>query len=194
MMETGSTGSTPPIRKASPYGVARSVRSSGAAIEWHDPSAESLPLAEGSFDVVGSSLGLQFVPDKVLALREMLRVLARHGHLAIATLGPTPPLFATLEQALARHLDPEVGAFARAVFSLHKPKELEEMTSGAGFHDVGVRSTPLAFRFPGPAEFLWQYVHSTPLAAAVAQSDDAGRAELERDVVTASQRSWKTVP
>ena len=165
--------------------VARSVRSSGAAIEWHEASAESLPLAEGSFDVVVSSLGLQFVPDKASALREMLRVLARHGRLAIATVGPTPPLFATLEQALARHLDPEVAAFVRAVFSLHQPEELEEMTGGAGFHDVEVRSTRLTLSLPAPAEFLWQYVHSTPLAAAVAQIDDAGREALERDVVTA---------
>jgi SAM-dependent methyltransferase len=50
--------------------VARSVLSSGAGIEWHKASAESLPLADGSFDVVLSSLGLQFVADKASALRE----------------------------------------------------------------------------------------------------------------------------
>src|SRR5213594_3722286 len=50
--------------------VARSVSSSGAPIEWHEASAESLPLADGSFDVVLSSLGLQFVSDKLSALGE----------------------------------------------------------------------------------------------------------------------------
>lgn len=50
--------------------VARTVPSSGASIEWHEASAESLPLADGSFDVVLSSLGLQFVPDKASALRD----------------------------------------------------------------------------------------------------------------------------
>jgi ubiquinone/menaquinone biosynthesis C-methylase UbiE len=163
--------------------VARSVPSSGSAIEWHEANAESLPLADGSFDVVLSSLGLQFVADKVSALREMRRVLARDGRLAIATVGPTPPLFAILEQALARHLKPEVAAFVRAVFSLHEPQELEQLTTGAGFRDVEVRSKALSLTLPGPAEFLWQYVHSTPLAAAVAQIDDEGRAALERDVV-----------
>lgn len=72
--------------------VARSVPSSGAAIEWHEANAESLPLPDGSFDVVVSSLGLQFVTDKTSALREMRRVLAPEGRLAIATVGPTPPL------------------------------------------------------------------------------------------------------
>lgn len=164
--------------------VARTVPSSGPSIEWHEASAESLPLADGSFDVVLSSLGLQFVPDKASALREMRRVLAPHGRLAIATVGPTPPLFAILEQALARHVKPEVAAFMRAVFSLHEPQELEKLASGAGFRDVEVRSKALTLTLPGAAEFLWQYVHSTPLATAVAQIDDVGRAALERDVVT----------
>jgi ubiquinone/menaquinone biosynthesis C-methylase UbiE len=164
--------------------LARSVPSSGAAIEWHEASAESLPLADGSFDVVLSSLGLQFVPDKASALREMRRVLAPDGRLAIATVGPTPPLFAILEQALARHVKPEVAAFMRAVFSLHEPQELEKLASDAGFRAVEVRSKALTLTLPGPAEFLWQYVLSTPLAAAVAQIDAVGRAALERDVVT----------
>jgi ubiquinone/menaquinone biosynthesis C-methylase UbiE len=102
--------------------VARSVSSSGAPIEWHEASAESLPLADGSFDVVLSSLGLQFVSDKLSALGEMRRVLAPHGRLAIATVGPTPQPFAILEQALARYVKPEAAAFMRVVFSLHEPR------------------------------------------------------------------------
>src|SRR5439155_18007714 len=136
--------------------VARSVPSSSAAIEWHEASAESLPLADGSFDVVLSSLGLQFVDDKASGLGEMRRVLAPHGRLAIATVGPTPPLFAILEQALARHVKPEVAAFMRAVFSLHEPQDLEKLTTGAGFRDVEVRSKALSLTRPGPGELLWQ--------------------------------------
>jgi hypothetical protein len=36
---------------------------------------------------------------------------------------------------------------------------------------------------PGPRDFLWQYVYSTPLAGALQQIDDERRAALERDVV-----------
>jgi ubiquinone/menaquinone biosynthesis C-methylase UbiE len=167
--------------------VARSLPTSGAAIEWYEGNAESLPLAEGSFDVVLSSLGLQFVPDKASALREMRRVLAPDGRLAVATVGPTSPLFAILERALARHVNSEAAGFMRVVFSLYEPEELEKLTGDAGFRDVKVRSKGLTVTLPRPAEFLWQYVHSTPLAAAVAQIDDAGRAALERDVVAGWQ-------
>src|SRR5207247_11175850 len=102
---------------------------------------------------------------------------------------PTLPFLAFLEQVLARYMNPEVADFMRAVFSLHEPHELEALTTGAGFRDVEVRSKALTLTLPGPAEFLWQYVHSTPLAAAVAQIDDAGRAALERDVVT----GWRSL-
>jgi ubiquinone/menaquinone biosynthesis C-methylase UbiE len=133
--------------------VARSVSSSGAPIEWHEASAESLPLADGSFDVVLSSLGLQFVSDKLSALGEMRRVLAPHGRLAIATVGPTPQPFTILEQALARYVKPEAAAFMRVVFSLHEPQELEKLASDAGFTDVEVRSEALTLKLPRTRRF-----------------------------------------
>lgn len=171
--------------------VARSLPSSGAEIQWHEASAESLPLADDSFDVVVSSLGLQFVADKVAALSEMRRVLAPDGRLAIATVGPTPPLFAILEQALARHVKPEAAGFMRAVFSLHEPKEIQTLTTAAGFRSTEVRSKGVTITLAAPADFLWQYVHSTPLAAAVAQIDDAARTALEHDVVAGWQSFLK---
>jgi ubiquinone/menaquinone biosynthesis C-methylase UbiE len=71
--------------------VARSV--SPTSIEWHQSSAESIPCPDASFDVVTCSLGLQFVPDRSAAMREIHRVLAVGGRVAIATVGPTPPVF-----------------------------------------------------------------------------------------------------
>jgi ubiquinone/menaquinone biosynthesis C-methylase UbiE len=167
--------------------VARSVTPSDLAIDWHEASAEAMPLSDESFDVVLCQLGLQFVPDRPAALREMLRVLAPGGRLIINVAGPTPPLFEIADEAFARHIGPEAAGFVRLVFSLHDPVELRNLMSGAGFHDVAVWRNPMTLRLPPPEEFLWQYVHSTPLAGAVAQTDDEGRAALERDVVAGWQ-------
>jgi ubiquinone/menaquinone biosynthesis C-methylase UbiE len=168
-------------------GMLEIARATSAAIDWREGDAAAQPLSDGAFDVVVSSLGLQFVEDRLAACREMHRVLAPDGRVAIATVGPTPPLFAVLEQALSRHLSPEVAGFVRAVFSLYDPQQLTALAADAGFDGIEVRSQVLAVKLPTPAEFLWQYIHSTPLIAAIAPLDDRSLAALEQDVVAGWQ-------
>jgi ubiquinone/menaquinone biosynthesis C-methylase UbiE len=171
--------------------VARAVTPPGLSIEWHEASAKAMPLPDEEFDVVLCQLGLQFVPDKPAALLEMRRVLAPGGRLAINVPGPTPPIFAIVDEALERHIGPEAAGFVRMVFSLHDPDEIRNLINGAGFHDVDVQPGTKTLRLPPPEDFLWQYVQSTPLAAMVAQVDDQSRAALERDVVAKLQEFVK---
>ena len=171
--------------------VARSATPPGRPIQWHEATAEAMPLPDASFDVVLCQMGLQFVPDKQAALREMRRVLARGGRLILNVPGPTPRLFAIMGEALARHIGTEAAGFVNHVFSLHDTAELQNLINGAGFHDVSAQSETKPLRFPAPEEFLWQYVHSTPLAGVVAQVDDERRGSLERDVVAKWQEFVK---
>jgi hypothetical protein len=115
------------------------------------------------------------------------RVLAPGGRLLVNVPGPTPALFAELEAALACHVGPDGAGFVREVFSLHDPAELRELLSGAGFEQVKARSNVVALRLAAPEDFLWQYVHSTPLAAAITRLDEERRGALEREVVGAWQ-------
>jgi ubiquinone/menaquinone biosynthesis C-methylase UbiE len=161
--------------------VARSV--TGDAVDWRQGTAEATGLPDGAFDAVLCQLGLQFFADLPAALREQRRVLAPGGRFAASTPGPTPALFAVLEEALRDHAGAEAAAFVRVVFRLHDPDTLRDRLADAGFDDVAVRRRRYELSLPAPAEFLWQYVWSTPLAAAVAELDDARRAALERDVV-----------
>jgi len=65
--------------------VARSLPvPAGAPIAWIECSALGLPLQNATMDVVLCQQGLQFFPDKALAMREMRRVLARGGRLALS--------------------------------------------------------------------------------------------------------------
>jgi ubiquinone/menaquinone biosynthesis C-methylase UbiE len=163
--------------------VARSVTPSNIAIEWHEASAESMPLPDESFDTVLCQLGLQFVNDEASALREMRRVLVPGGCLIVNVPGAMPPLFAAAHQALERHLGPEAAGFVRMVFSLHDPGEIRALLAAADFRDVAVRQDTKTLSLPAPAEFLWQYLQSTPLAATVAQASDNTLAALEGEVV-----------
>ena len=171
--------------------VARSATPPGMPIEWHEASAEAMPLPDSSFDVVMCQMGLQFMPDKNAALREMRRVLVRGGRLILNLPGPTPRLFTIMGEALARHIGDEAARFVNRVFSLHDTSEIQSLVSAAGFHDVSVQSDTRALCLPAAEEFLWQYLHSTPLAGAVAQVDDERRALLARDVVARWQEFVK---
>jgi ubiquinone/menaquinone biosynthesis C-methylase UbiE len=162
--------------------VARSTTPPGMVIEWREASAEAMPLSEASFDAVLCQMGLQFMPDKHAALSEMRRVLAPGGRLILNVPGPTPQLFVIMEEALTRHIGVEAAEFVSQVFSLHDTAEIHNFINGAGFHDVSVKADTKSLRLPLPEEFLWQYVHSTPLAGAVAQVNDGRRSELVRDV------------
>lgn len=168
--------------------VARSSTPSSLTIEWREANAERMPLPDEAFDVVTCQLGLQFMQEKAAALQEMRRVLASGGRLILSVTGPTPEPFAIMEEELVRHVSPRVGAFVAMVFSLHDTAELERLIGDAGFRDTTVRAAPRVLHVPPPEEFLWQYVHSTPLAEFVARAGDEARAALERDVVARWQR------
>lgn len=180
----GATGSVAGV-DANPgmLAVARAATPAGLSITWHHGSAEALPVADVSVDVVLCSLGFQFFADKAGALREMRRVLAPGGRLAIGTPGPTPALFQALDDVLADHLGPEASMFVDAVFSVHDPAEVRSMLDAAGLADVEVTTAPLRLRLPPPADFLWQYALGTPLAAVAASLDHEARAALERAAV-----------
>jgi SAM-dependent methyltransferase len=164
--------------------VARSAAPAGSAIEWYEAPAEAIPLPDEVVDVVLCSLGLMFFPDRERALREMRRVLAPGGRVVLGTPGPTPPLFQAVDRALSAHVGAGASMFVQAVFSLHDPVVLADLLAGAGFDDVHVESGILPLRLAPPAEFFWQYVHSTPLAEVVGAVDENVRAELEREVVS----------
>lgn len=162
--------------------VARSETPPAMSIDWYEASAESMPLPDNAFDVVLCQMGLQFVSDKAAALREMRRVLDAEGRALITLPGPKPPLLAIMTDGLARHISPKVAHFGDLVFSLHDADELTELMGSAGFRKIDVQKNVKTLRLPAPADFLWQYIHSTPLADAVVQAGEAQRAALEGEV------------
>ncbi len=171
--------------------VARSTTPPGRAIEWLEASAEAVPFPEASFDAVLCQMGLQFMTDKHIALSEMRRVLASGGRLILNVPGPTPKLFVIMGEALSRHIGAEAAGFVNQVFSLHDTAKIHNLIKGAGFRDVSVQADTKSLRLPLPEEFLWEYLHSTPLAGAVAQVNDERRGALARVVAAKWQEFVK---
>lgn len=163
--------------------LARTTVPPGASIEWHEASAESMPLSDDSFDAALCQMSLQFMQDKRAALEEMWRVLVTGGRVLLNAPGPKVAIFDILSDAIGRRIAPQAAGFVDQVFSLNDTAELERLLNDAGFRDVDVCATTEELRLPGPRDFLWQYVYATPLAGLVSVADDEALNALERDVL-----------
>ena len=162
--------------------VARTVKApTEPPIRWYESPAESMPLPDGAFDAVLCQLGLQFIADKVAALREMRRVTATGGRVLVSTPSPSPFLD-VLEDALARRI-PGAAVFMRVVFSLHDRAAIERLFGDAGLAHVAVEPYTRRLTLPAPRDFLWQYIQGTPIAGLIAEADHSLLEALEREVV-----------
>lgn len=129
--------------------VARSVDST---IDWRDGNATSLPVTDKErFSLLTCHQGLQFFPDRPAALREMRRVLAPGGRVAIATWRSLQDIPAAL--ALNDVAERHVGKIMDVRHSLGSADALEMLLADAGFHDVRVDLFSHDVRFADGALF-----------------------------------------
>ena len=167
--------------------VARSLPArAGRRIEWCEGSALDMPLPDAAFDLVLCQLGLQFFPDRPLALGEMRRVLAPGGRLALSVFGPIEhnPATHALAAALDRHLGPQASAAKRSEHALADADELRALADRAGFRDVTVDTATRRVRFPSPREYVRIQLAATPLAGLVSGMEGRQRAALAESLVT----------
>jgi ubiquinone/menaquinone biosynthesis C-methylase UbiE len=129
--------------------VARTV---DQTIDWREGNATALPVsASEQFTVLTCHQGLQFMPDKPAAVREMRRVLAPGGRAAIATwrsLEDVPGML-ELNAVAERHVD-------RIVDSRHSfgdAAALKRLLQDAGFSDVSVATGAHDVQFADGALF-----------------------------------------
>ena len=155
----------------------------GASVEWLEASALEMPLPDAAFDVVLCQHGLQQFPDRPAALREMRRVLAPEGRLALCVWSriEASPGMAALAEALGRHVGAEAAANRRAPFALGDPVQLRALVEVAGFRDVAVHTVLDTARFPSPEALVAYQLGATPLSTLGAVTEEAQRA-VARDV------------
>jgi SAM-dependent methyltransferase len=126
--------------------VASALPAREAPIAWVQASTGRLPFAGGSFEVVACQLGLQYFPDRPVAVAEMARVLAPGGRLAAMVWRSIDhsPGFAALADLLDRHIGPATGATMRAPFALHDEGDRTENTEAAEALTVdAIAGTPM---------------------------------------------------
>jgi len=157
--------------------VARTLPSEGAAINWIEGSALNLPFPAEKFDLVLCQLGLQFFPDQGRALREIRRVLAPSGRVALSVYSPierTPGANAFV-LALDSILGPEASKIKRGEHSFISPNQLNERLIDAGFAGVEVQTVVQNIEFPSVRDYVRFQLLATPMATLLSD-----RAEVDR--------------
>jgi SAM-dependent methyltransferase len=104
-----------------------------ANVEWFEGNAMNMALPDAAFDAVVYQQGLQFIPDKLAALREMRRVLVPGGRLALSVWRSVDqaPGYRVLQVALGRRLGPEKAALPP--FGLPDGQVIRAIVASAGF-------------------------------------------------------------
>jgi len=169
--------------------VARSLpASTGAPIDWLARSALDLQLEDASLDVVLCQQGLQFFPDKMVALQEMRRVLDRGGRLALSVWNGAGLYNSAVAEALARF----VGSDAADCFctSRRAParEELHRLATEAGFSDVDVCVSRIDVHLPRLDKFALAHLSATPIAPVIAAADPDVREKIGSSVMKQLQR------
>jgi ubiquinone/menaquinone biosynthesis C-methylase UbiE len=150
----------------------------GARIRWLECSALDLRLPDASFDVVLCQQGLQFFPDKPLAMREVRRVLARGGRIALSVWNSTGRYNSAVGAALGKFVGDEVADRFCASRQAPRNEELERMVKDAGFSGVEVQVRTLDVHLPDPEQFALDHLAATPVALNLAAVDSEVREQI----------------
>lgn len=134
-------------------------------ISWRQGDAAALPFDDESFDVVCSQFALMYFPEREAALREMWRVLAPRGRLAVAVWASFERAkgYEMLTDMAARRTNETAAAILKAPFVLGDPEQLLEILHAADIKGIEHRILNGWVRFPSVEAFLNAEVKGSPL-------------------------------
>ena len=164
--------------------VARSLPApAGAPIAWIECSALGLPLQNATMDVVLCQQGLQFFPDKALAMREMRRVLARGGRLALSVWNGVGLYNSAVGEALARFFSDAAAVQFCASRQAPAKEELQRLAAEAGFSAVDVRVSRSNVHLPRLDQFTLDHLSATPVAPLITAAEPEARQKIGASVM-----------
>jgi ubiquinone/menaquinone biosynthesis C-methylase UbiE len=145
--------------------------------------AEALQLPDGTFDVALCALGLMYVPNPVLALREMHRVLKPGGRAVAAVWGQRDRCgWAAIFPIIAARVQSEV---CPLFFQLGTQEVLAQTFQTAGFKDIVGERLSTLLHYTTPEDACRAAFAGGPVALAYARFDARTRQEAHAAYVDA---------
>lgn len=163
--------------------VRDTIRARGATnVSAERMDAEELRLPDASFDVALCALGLMYVPDPVVALTEMARVVQPRGRIAVAVWGARDrcgwaEIFPIVERRVASDVCP-------LFFQLGTGDTLRITMQQAGLIDIALERIQTTLHFESAEAACGAAFAGGPVALAYARFDDATRAATHEEYLT----------
>lgn len=152
----------------------------GLSPEYRIADAESLPFADGVFDIVVSTFGVMFAPDQAQSASEMMRVTRSGGKIAMANWTPES-FIGALFRTLGRHVPPPAGVQSPAMWG--NEQWITETFDPAAKEIAFVRKM-FNFRYPSPEYFVEFFkTFYGPVHKAFIAVGEAGEAGLQADIL-----------
>lgn len=165
-------------------GAAR-ARAEGLDVQFQLADAESLPFADGSFDVVLSTFGAMFTPDHSLTARELLRVVRSEGRIGMANWTPEG-FIGELFRVIGGYVPPPAGLQSPALWG-SEPRIVELF--GPEATDIRCVRRNFNFRYRSPAHWIEVFRNFYgPTHKAYAALDEERQARLTSDLTALLER------
>ena len=153
--------------------VARAKFSGDEAVRWSVADASSLPFGDGLFDAVVCQFALMFVPEKLVAAREVCRVLKPGGVFLFNVWGPLErnPLARIVRETVEGFFEQDPPTFYRVPFSYHDQAEIRRMLETAGFREITLEVVEKVSGASTAADLAKGFVDGNPISVAIAERD-----------------------
>ena len=158
------------------------ARSKSSTVKWVESSALGLPFIQKSFDVVLCQLGLQFFPDRLLALKEMLWCSSRRAEQCSTSTAPSKE-----HQRRTRSCKRSTSILERRLHELSGPsifpskRKMSLRGRRAGFKVVNVATIANQITFLSMLDYVRFQLTATPMAALLKEKEAA---ECERLILS----------
>lgn len=115
----------------------------GHSIKFQEADVESLPFADGSFDVVVSTFGVQFAPNQERAAKELARVCRPGGKIGLASWTPES-FIGQLFKLIGKYVPPAAGL--KPASGWGSRARIEELF-GTSAKDIQTKKRDFSFRY-----------------------------------------------
>jgi ubiquinone/menaquinone biosynthesis C-methylase UbiE len=148
---------------------ARAMIRSDSRVTWRTADMCDLGVPDRSFDAVVCQFGVMFVPDKLAAFREALRVLVPGGPYVFNVWDSLARnRFATLaNEVIAGFFPTDPPGFYQVPFSMADVELVRSLLDQAGFQDVRETSLDLETTSPSADEFAKGLIEGNPVVAEI---------------------------